>query len=165
MNTAYILTGANLGNRSANLQLAKDNLEKETGEIISSSSIYETEAWGNNHQPDFYNQVHIISTNLSAEELMEKILEIEKQIGRIRTIKNASRIIDIDILFFNDEIINKPNLKIPHPEISNRRFVLTPLAELSPHLIHPVLKKTINELLSTCKDTLNVKPLKKTIPY
>ena len=165
MNKTYILTGGNLGNRGANLQLAKDHLEKEVGEIISSSSVYETEAWGNNDQPDFYNQVHIISTSLPAEELMKKILEIEKQIGRIRTIKNASRIIDIDILFFNSEIINKPNLKIPHPEINNRRFVLTPLNELSPGFIHPVLKKTISELLSTCQDRLSVKALKKPISY
>lgn len=165
MNTVYILTGGNLGDRLANLQKAKQYLGKETGNIVTSSSIYETEAWGNNDQPDFYNQVHIINTKLSAEQMMENILEIEEQMGRVRAAKNASRIIDIDILFFNDDVINKKDLIIPHPEISNRRFVLIPLKELSPGLVHPVLNKTINELLSTCKDTLSVKPLTTLLPY
>jgi 2-amino-4-hydroxy-6-hydroxymethyldihydropteridine diphosphokinase len=165
MNTGYILTGANLGDRLANLQKAKQYLAIETGNIVTSSSIYETEAWGNNDQPDFYNQVHIISTKLFAVQMMESILAIEEQMGRVRGAKNASRIIDIDILFFNDDIINKKDLIIPHPEINNRRFVLTPLNELSPELVHPVLNKTINELLSTCRDTLSVMPLKTSLPY
>lgn len=165
MNTGYILTGANLGDRLANLQKAKEYLAIETGNIVKSSSIYETEAWGNNDQPDFYNQVHIIHTKLSAEQMMERILKIEEQMGRVRGAKNASRIIDIDILFFNDDIINKKDLVIPHPEISNRRFVLTPLNELSPEFVHPLLNKTINELLSTCKDTLSIMPLKTFLPY
>lgn len=165
MNTGYILTGGNLGDRLANLQKAKEYLDKETGNIVGASSIYETEAWGNNDQPDFYNQVLIISTKLPAEQMMEKILKIEEQMGRVRGAKNASRIIDIDILFFNDDVINKKDLIIPHAEISNRRFVLTPLNELSPALVHPVLNKTISELLSTCKDMLRVKPLKTLLPY
>jgi 2-amino-4-hydroxy-6-hydroxymethyldihydropteridine diphosphokinase len=165
MNTVYILTGGNLGDRMTNLQQAKQYLAEETGNIITSSSVYETEAWGNHEQPEFYNQVHIISTQLPAEKVMEKILNIEEQMGRIRAAKNAARIIDIDILFFNDDIINKEDLVIPHAEISNRRFVLTPLDELSPDLVHPVLLKTIHELLSTCKDPLGVKPLKTLLPY
>ena len=165
MNTVYILTGGNLGDRLANLQKAKECLGEETGSIVSSSSIYETEAWGNNDQPDFYNQVHIIITKLSAEEMMGKILKIEEEMGRVRTFKNASRTIDIDILFFNDDVINKKDLIIPHPEINNRRFVLIPLDELSPELVHPVSGKTIDDLLSTCKDTLSVKPLKTLLPY
>jgi 2-amino-4-hydroxy-6-hydroxymethyldihydropteridine diphosphokinase len=165
MNKVYILTGGNLGDRLANLLKAKQYLGKETGNIIASSSIYETEAWGNNDQPDFYNQVHIITTKLSAEQMMDKILKTEEQMGRVRAAKNASRIIDIDILFFNHDVINKKDLIIPHAEISNRRFVLTPLNELSPGFVHPVLHKTINELLSTCKDTLSVRPLKTLLPY
>src|SRR5664279_40824 len=98
MNTVYILTGGNLGNRMGNLQQASEYLDKEAGNIKSSSSVYETAAWGNTNQPDFYNQVHVIMTKLSAEEVMEKILEIEGRMGRIRGVKNASRIIDIDIL-------------------------------------------------------------------
>ena len=165
MNTAYILTGGNLGDRLANLQKAKEHLDKEMGNIVISSSIYETEAWGSNDQPDFYNQVHIINTKLSAEQVMEKIVKIEERMGRVRAAKNASRIIDIDILFFNDDVINKGDLIIPHAEIGNRRFVLTPLNELSPGLFHPVLNKSINELLSECKDTLSVKPLRTLLPY
>ena len=159
MNTVYVLTGGNLGNKNANLLKAKEYLQKQTGNIVASSSVYQTEAWGNNNQPDFYNQVHIIKTKFSAEELMKNILEIEEQMGRIRTEKNAARLIDIDILFFNDEVINKKNLIIPHAEIGNRRFVLTPLNELSSSLIHPVLHKTVAELLAICKDPLEVKVL------
>ena len=160
MNTVYILTGGNLGDRLKNLHEAKKCLAKEAGNVVTSSSVYETEAWGNHSQPDFCNQVHIINTKFSAEQLMKKILDVEEQMGRVRTVKNASRIIDIDILFFNTDIIDKPNLVIPHAEISNRRFVLTPLNELSPELIHPVLLKTMHELLLVCKDTLGVKPVK-----
>ena len=165
MNTGYILTGGNLGDRLENLQKAKQYLGVSTGNIVRSSSIYETEPWGNNNQPDFYNQVHIIDTKLSAGQMMEKILKIEEQMGRIRAAKNASRIIDIDILFFNDDTINTGDLIIPHAEISNRRFVLTPLHELSPDLVHPVLHKSIHELLSACKDTLRVRPLHTLLPY
>ncbi|MDQ6845703.1 MAG: 2-amino-4-hydroxy-6-hydroxymethyldihydropteridine diphosphokinase [Bacteroidota bacterium] len=159
MNTVYILTGGNLGNRMGNLEKAAWILEQEIGKIINSSSMYKTAAWGNTNQPDFYNQVHVIKTKFSAKEVMEKILKIEEKMGRVRTSKNAARIIDIDILFFNDNIVNLPGLIIPHPEIANRRFVLEPLNELSPQLIHPLLNKTMKDLLSTCKDMLDVTPI------
>ena len=137
MNTVYILTGGNIGERLINLEKAQKYLEDKIGKIERSSLIYETAAWGNNDQPDFYNQVHVIRTKLTAEEIMQNILKIEEKMGRIRTFKNAARLIDIDILFFNKEIINNPGLIIPHTEIANRRFVLEPLNELSPHMIHP----------------------------
>lgn len=159
MNIVYILTGGNVGKRLINLGNAQKFLEDEIGKIEKSSSIYETAAWGNNDQPDFYNQAHIIKTKLSPEDIMQKILKIEEKMGRVRTFKNAARIIDIDILFFNEEIINKPGLIIPHAEIANRRFVLEPLNELSPHMIHPRLRKSVKELLSTCKDMLKVAPV------
>jgi 2-amino-4-hydroxy-6-hydroxymethyldihydropteridine diphosphokinase len=159
MNTLYLITGGNMGDRKNHLEEAAALIEKEIGQIIQSSKIYETEAWGHSDQPAFYNQVHIVKCAASAEETMRVILQIEQQMGRIRTFKNAARIIDIDILFFNDEIINQPNLIIPHVEISNRRFVLMPLNELSPAYVHPLLNKGIGELLSTCKDTLHVTPL------
>lgn len=159
MNTVYILTGGNVGKRLINLGNAQKFLEDEIGKIEKSSSIYETAAWGNNDQPDFYNQAHIIKTKLSPEDIMQKILKIEEKMGRVRTFKNAARIIDIDILFFNEEIINKPGLIIPHAEIANRRFVLEPLNELSPHMIHPRLRKSVKELLSTCKDMLKAAPV------
>jgi len=156
MNKIFLITGGNIGDRKKNLQTAANAIEENIGNIIKSSSIYETEAWGNTDQAAFYNQVHIVESKLAAKEIMNKILAIEKKMGRIRTIKNAARIIDIDILFFNNEIINDPILTIPHKEISNRRFVLMPLSELDPDLVHPVLNLSINKLLSICKDPLNV---------
>ncbi|MEO5649900.1 MAG: 2-amino-4-hydroxy-6-hydroxymethyldihydropteridine diphosphokinase [Ginsengibacter sp.] len=159
MNTIFLITGGNIGDRKINLERAAILIEKNIGSIIQSSSIYETEAWGNTGQSSFYNQVHIVETNLRAEILMETILKIEKEMGRIRTIKNAARIIDIDILFFNDEIINTRNVTVPHIEIPNRRFVLSPLNELSPSFIHPALKKSIRELFSECKDELTATPI------
>jgi len=156
MNTIFLITGGNIGNRNKNLQNAATLIEKRIGSIIKRSKIYETDAWGITDQPSFYNQVHIVKSNFSAKEIIQRILKIEEKMGRIRTIKNAARIIDIDILFFNDEIINDPDLIIPHAEISNRRFVLTPLNELVPEMIHPVFNKSIHELLSACKDELKV---------
>lgn len=159
MNTVYILTGGNLGDKLSNLKSAQKYLGDEIGEFERSSSIYETAAWGKNDQDDFYNQVHIIKTKFAAEEIIQKILKIEEKMGRKRTFKNAARLIDIDILFFNNEIIEMPGLIIPHAEIANRRFVLQPLNELSPQMRHPLLKKSIAELLSTCKDMLKVTPI------
>ena len=159
MNLIYLLIGGNLGNRNENLSIAKDSIEKELGKMITSSSIYQTASWGITEQPDFLNQVLLVTTKFSAEESMQIILSIENKMGRIRTLKNASRIIDIDILFFNYEIINSQNLTIPHPEIQNRKFALIPLNEIAPDLMHPVFKRSIKNLLSTSKDELEVKPL------
>jgi len=159
MNAAYILIGGNLADRINNLAEARMNIEKDLGEIIKTSSIYETASWGITDQPDFLNQVLLVETTFSAEETMQLILSIENKMGRVRTEKNASRIIDIDILFFNDEIINQKDLTIPHPEIQNRKFALIPLNEIAPHFLHPVFKQSIQNLLSTSKDKLEVRPL------
>ena len=159
MNLIYLLIGGNLGNRIENLSIARDCIEKELGEIITASSIYQTASWGITDQPDFLNQVLLIETKFSSEEAMQSILSIEKKMGRIRSKKNASRIIDIDILFFNDEVIKRKNLTIPHPEIQNRKFVLIPLNEIAPLFQHPVFKISIQNLLSTSKDKLEVKLL------
>ena len=159
MNSVFLIVGGNLGNRKKNLQTAATLIDGQVGTIIQSSKIYETEPWGLTDQPAFYNQVHLVKSKLDPQTIIDTILKIEKKMGRVRTIKNAARIIDIDILFFNGEIINEPNLVIPHREIPNRRFVLMPLNEIAPLLIHPVLKKNISELLSTCKDQLKVAPL------
>ena len=132
-------------------------IEKEMGTILRMSSVYSTAAWGNTHQPDFLNQVIIIETKLNPDTLMKAILQIEKKMGRIRTIKNAPRIIDIDILFYNKEIIKNDSLTIPHPFLQDRNFVLTPLNELSPRFMHPVLQKNIHQLYLKCKDRLAVK--------
>jgi 2-amino-4-hydroxy-6-hydroxymethyldihydropteridine diphosphokinase len=156
MNHAYLLLGGNMGDRLNNLALAMQFLEKEVGKILKYSSVYETASWGNTEQPDFLNQVLFIETNLTAEQIMEQILFFENKMGRVRTSKNASRVIDIDILFFNKEIVETKNVIVPHPQIQNRNFVLYPLNELAPELKHPVLKKTIHELLLQCNDMLPV---------
>jgi 2-amino-4-hydroxy-6-hydroxymethyldihydropteridine diphosphokinase len=159
MNEIFLITGGNIGNRKKNLETAAGLIQSEIGKIIRSSKIYETDAWGITDQKSFYNQVHVVESNFSAKEVMENILKIEEEMGRVRTIKNAARIIDIDILFFNDDIVNEQNLTIPHPEIINRRFVLSPLNEIASDMIHPVYKKNIHELLAMCKDELKAKPL------
>lgn len=156
MNTLYLITGGNLADRRKNLMNAKNFIGERVGTIVCSSSIYETEAWGSEGQPSYFNQVHQISTSLEPKDVISVILKIEKEMGRIRTTKNASRIIDIDILFYNDEIISSKNLIIPHKEIPNRRFVLMPLNEISPELVHPVLKKSIKKLLKETSDSLKV---------
>jgi 2-amino-4-hydroxy-6-hydroxymethyldihydropteridine diphosphokinase len=157
MNTIYLLLGSNTGNSKAALAKAIAQIEKKIGDITRQSNLYSTAAWGNTKQPDFLNQVIIVETVLTALQTMQTILNIEKKMGRVRTVKNAPRIIDIDILFFNKEIIDKPELSVPHPQIQNRRFVLVPLNRLSPNLKHPLLKKTVHQLLIHCPDKLNVK--------
>jgi 2-amino-4-hydroxy-6-hydroxymethyldihydropteridine diphosphokinase len=159
MNKVYLLLGSNLGDSSLQLSHARLKIEERIGIIRKYSSLYRTAAWGDTDQPDFLNQIIFIETALTAEEILRKILSAEEELGRIRTVKNAARIIDIDILFFNKEIINTESLTVPHPEIPNRRFVLEPLAELSPHFIHPVLQKRISQLLSECTDDLNVQKI------
>lgn len=156
MNKAYLLTGGNLGNRLDNLYKAADYMEQYCGKIICKSSVYETAAWGLEDQPDFYNQVLLINTALSARELISQLLTIENKMGRKREVKMGPRTIDIDILFYNDSVINEPDLVIPHPRMQDRRFVLMPLAETAPDFIHPVFHKKISQLLLECADRLNV---------
>ena len=159
MNKLFLITCGNIGDRKKNLETAAALIQKQIGKIIRLSALYETEAWGIMNQPPFYNQVLEIETLLSPREVLRLILKIEEEMGRKRSIKNAARIIDIDILFFNHEIIKEHNLIVPHPEIANRRFVLLPLLELEPRKIHPVLHKSIQELLSETKDNLKVTPI------
>jgi len=159
MRTAYLLIGGNLGNRKENLSKAISFINEQCGPLTGSSSIYETEAWGNTDQPSFLNQALVISTSLTARQLMRKVLKIEEEMGRVRKEKLGPRIIDIDILLFENEIHDLRFLKIPHPEMQNRRFVLEPLAEINSTLQHPVLKKSIAELLEECPDNLEVKKI------
>jgi len=156
MHTLFLLIGSNMGDRLEKLNQSKTIIQEHIGKIKIASSIYETAPWGITDQPHFLNQVLEVETQLPATVCMEKIIEIEHQMGRIRTIKNAARIIDIDILFYDNDIINSETLVIPHPEIPNRRFVLIPMNELSPAFIHPVLKKSIHTLLTISKDPLEV---------
>lgn len=156
MNTVYLLLGSNMGDSEQLLIVATNMIEKNIGKLTTSSVIYKTAAWGKEDQPDFLNQIIIVSSSLSSSTLLKKIFVIEKEMGRVRTTKNAARVIDIDMLFFNDEIIQTENLTVPHKQIQNRKFVLVPLAEIAPDFIHPVLKKSSLELLSICSDKLNV---------
>ena len=134
-------------------------MQKHCGNIVSASALYETAAWGNEEQPAFLNQALALDTELNAKQLMRRILKTEKNMGRIREEKYGPRIIDIDILFYNSAIIREPGLMIPHPELENRRFALVPMHEIAPLVTHPLLKKTIAELLEECPDKLEVHKL------
>ena len=157
MNRAYLLTGGNIGDRLTYLQQACSLVEKTIGFIFKKSDIYETAPWGLKEQNAFLNQVILVSTTLPPEKLLATVLLIEQQLGRKRIEKLGPRTIDIDILFFNSEILSSPRLTVPHPEIEKRRFVLTPLNQIAPEFVHPVLKKTVSQLLEICPDMLQVK--------
>jgi 2-amino-4-hydroxy-6-hydroxymethyldihydropteridine diphosphokinase len=157
MNTDVFLSlGSNEGDRQGNLDKTILRIGKEAGTIVKVSSVYRTAAWGKTDQPDFLNQAIQLETSLSPEELLEKILAIEHSLGRVRTEKWAMRTIDIDILLFGQMTMTSPHLSLPHPELANRRFVLVPLNDIAPDYLHPVLKKTIRELLAECPDQLAV---------
>lgn len=156
MRKAFLLTGGNIGNRPENLATALKLVEKHCGNLLEKSSLYKTAAWGMKEQPDFYNQVLVIATELSPRKLMDELLMIELQMGRERKEKMGPRLIDIDILLIDDLVINKPFLHIPHPRLAQRRFALTPLAEVAPEMIHPVFNKSIFTILEECEDNSNV---------
>jgi 2-amino-4-hydroxy-6-hydroxymethyldihydropteridine diphosphokinase len=154
MNNAYLLIGGNMGDRLANLTTAIKAIEAQIGNIKQHSSIYETAAWGMEDQPSFLNQALLIETNFEAEDLLNNLLKIEIQMGRIRNQPLGPRTIDLDIIFFNDQIIHSETLSIPHPHMQKRNFVLNPLNEIAPEFIHPVFNKTIHQLLIDCTDSL-----------
>lgn len=153
MHKIFLLTGSNIGDSESNLLSASKFIHQQIGKVVAASHVYKTEPWGNKNQQLFLNQVLKIETELAPNTLMKTILEIETAMGRNRKIKWEPRIIDIDILFYDDEIIDEENLKVPHPLIHERRFTLVPLNEIAPTFIHPKFKKTISELLQNCSDT------------
>lgn len=155
-NKALLLLGSNKGLKEKQLSDAAVQLEEKAGKIVKHSSVYKTAAWGNTNQPDFLNMAVEIETVKNAHELLASILDIEKRMGRKRNGKWQARIIDIDILFFNNEIIETDKLVIPHPFIQERRFTLVPLNEIAENYVHPVYRKTIGELLKYCHDKLEV---------
>lgn len=156
MNEVYLLTGGNIGNRLEYLSKAKEEIRKRCGSVLKESSIYETAAWGMEEQEAFLNQVLKVETSLDPGQLLRSILQVEEELGRKRQLKYGPRTIDVDILFFNDDVIDQQGLKIPHPQIQNRRFVLVPLNEIAPDKMHPVFQKPVFQLLTDCPDLLEV---------
>ena len=157
MNNIYLILGSNLGDRLELIEKGKEEVKKHIGSIVKKSSIYDTEPWGFVHKNTFFNQVICVQTNLNPHDLLEAIHKIENSLGRIReNSQYTARTIDIDILLYNDWIISSPELKIPHPKMLERRFVLEPLIEIAAEVEHPVEKKTLEQLLLECKDEMKV---------
>jgi len=155
----FLSLGSNMGNRGANLQMALVDLERWEVRILRSSSIYVTDPVllkpqkpGEKSQEDFYNMVLQVKTDRSPEDLLTVLLAIERSLGRERKEKWGPRTIDIDILFYGDLAMKESELEIPHPHLADRKFVLIPLCEIAPNFVHPVLKKTSEQLLKLCKD-------------
>lgn len=157
----YLLIGTNLGQRERNIKNAEDLLEEKAGRILEKSLIYETQAWGIEDQPSFLNRVIKFHTYGGPWEILNTIEKIEAEMGRERKEKWGERLIDIDILYFEEVVMNAFDLIIPHPEIQNRRFTLVPLVELAPELLHPQLNMNQSELLEKCPDRLEVKVFQK----
>lgn len=155
-NRVVLSLGGNIGEVQKVFEVASHHLEVKVGELVLSSSFYSTKAWGVENQPDFLNQVLVLETKLSPLEILRYALSIEKELGRVRKEKWHERIIDIDVLFYNDEIINTKELMLPHPFIQERNFILYPLAEIMPDFIHPRLNRTLLNLKNSCKDDLAV---------
>ena len=156
MSKVYFSIGSNKGNRSGLINEAIDKIDIIIGKVVLKSSIYETKSWGFNSN-NFYNICILLESTLTPELILNKILTIEKDMGRLKTTDQYSdRCIDIDILFYNNKIINTKELTIPHPLIQKRKFVLVPLSEIAPSYKHPILRKNISTLLSECKDTQKV---------
>lgn len=152
---AYIGLGSNLGDRAANINSAIEFLG-EVGRIVKASSLYATEPVGYAEQPEFLNAVVAVETEMIAADLLKACRSIEDRLGRRRTIRWGPRTIDIDILLLGEEIVSLPDLMIPHPRMAERRFVLTPLVEIAPEAVHPLLHKTAAELLRGLEDRHDV---------
>ncbi len=158
MAKVYFLIGSNLGNREEMLQNAVQNLNRNVGEVVALSTIYETQPWGFNHENHFLNQAVEVHTCMLPENILHETQQIEKKLGRIRKKNSYSeRSIDIDILLYDDLIFSNENLEIPHPRMKERMFVLTPLCELAPNLIHPVLGTSIRAMKNACEDKSEVR--------
>lgn len=145
--TAFIAIGSNLGRRKENIKAALKLMEKRGIQILKVSTIIETEPYGLKEQPKFMNCVASVETALNPKQLLKTLLGIEKELGRVRTVKWGPRVIDLDILFYDELVMKEKMLTIPHPDLENRVFVLKPLCEIAPSFVHPVLKKTVKELL------------------
>jgi len=159
----YVGLGSNLGNRETQLNRAIVRiLENSSITVSRQSSVFETEPWGRANQPEFLNQVIEINTEMRPQDFLDFLLQVEIMLGRERREHWAARSIDLDLLIFKDQIIDSRLLTLPHPELANRRFVLEPLAELTPGLKVPKINKTVSELLMLCKDAHWIKKWAKT---
>jgi 2-amino-4-hydroxy-6-hydroxymethyldihydropteridine diphosphokinase len=160
MNVAFLCLGGNIHDRLAYLKEAERRISESCGRILDRSKVYKTQSWGKEGLPDFYNKVIKVETELNAEVLLARLLSIEMELGRTRGHdRNESRTMDIDILLYNDELINFEHCHIPHPRMHLRKFVLVPLNDIASEWIHPVFKKPIKTLLEECIDTLEVSPV------
>ena len=152
----YLLLGTNLGNRPANLREARQQVERLAGKVMNASAYYESEAWGVMNQPNFYNQVLQIETELEHEPLLRTLQSIEQQMGKVKLGHWRERLIDIDLLYYRNRRANTAFLTLPHPQIPYRRFTLAPLCEIAAERIHPVLYQTHQQILTQCPDPLHV---------
>jgi 2-amino-4-hydroxy-6-hydroxymethyldihydropteridine diphosphokinase len=154
---AYLGLSTNLGDKELNFYVAKQKIQLEC-QILLESKVYETEAWGLEDQPDFLNQCIQIKTHLQPEQLLQFLQNIEAEMGRVKTEKYGPRIIDLDILLYENDIVETDELTIPHPQMSVRNFVLMPLAEIAGDIIHPILNQSISQLLKICPDDKQAQP-------
>ena len=152
----FLLLGSNLGERVTFLETARNEIGKRVGNIAKRSSLYETASWGNNSLPPFLNQVICVETDLTVHEVLAEVLAIEQDMGRVREEKWGSRTIDIDILFYDQDLVYEEGLTVPHPQLHLRRFTLLPFAEIEDDFVHPVFNKTIRALLDDLNDPLLV---------
>tara|TARA_R110002049_G_scaffold261617_2_gene437714 strand:- start:1775 stop:2278 length:504 start_codon:yes stop_codon:yes gene_type:complete len=160
-NTCVLQLGSNMDGRRKMLAIARDMLGEIVGSLKMESSLYESEPWGNSSLNWFLNQIVVIDTSITSRQLLEKCQYIESEMGRSEKTKSVyeNRIIDIDIIFYNNEVVDEVDLQIPHEKIPQRRFVLEPLVELIPQHIHPTLNQTVSYLLENTKDGLVVNRL------
>ena len=156
MHLAYLLIGSNLGDKTTYLKNAGSYIQQQCGQIVKQSSFYETEPWGFTEQPSFLNQALCIQTELAPAQLMHTLLQIESNMGRTSELKMGPRIIDLDILQIDQQILDTPLLQLPHPAMHLRRFALIPMEEIAPQLMHPQFNKTIAQLLAECADQTDV---------
>lgn len=163
MEKIFLGLGTNVAPKKAYLSEVKAYIEEEVGPVVAASSLYETAAWGKTDQSDFMNQVIEIQSQLSPIALLDTVLAIEKKMGRVRIEKWAERIIDIDLLFYGQEMIQEARLVVPHPFIAVRNFVLAPLVEIAPDFIHPLAELSIAELYEQCPDQLAVRRIESPI--